>query len=197
MLARHYTTGGYATAIFPLGEYGPLQDIYCRSRIFRMNVIFVYFVRSGFRTNIKIFYDASERSTKQVRVSAVVSDCTKISCVRKVGEPRIRKLSAYEIFWIHSARLRIQEQLTVPNGSCAHVITFFFFWGGGGGGRGESGKRTLMQHCSQLRLHPLRRAAASRRPSRTPRRRRRAPPKVGGDWSTAMQHCSHLRVLHH
>ena len=23
MLARHYTTGGYAAAIFPLGEYGP------------------------------------------------------------------------------------------------------------------------------------------------------------------------------
>ena len=25
MLARHYTTGGYAAAIFPLGEYGPLR----------------------------------------------------------------------------------------------------------------------------------------------------------------------------
>ena len=25
MLARHYTTGGYAAAIFPLGEYGPLK----------------------------------------------------------------------------------------------------------------------------------------------------------------------------
>ena len=23
VLARHYTTGGYAAAIFPLGEYGP------------------------------------------------------------------------------------------------------------------------------------------------------------------------------
>ena len=39
--------------------------------------------------------------TKQVRESAAVSDCTKISCVRKVGEARIRKLSAYEIFWIY------------------------------------------------------------------------------------------------
>ena len=37
-----------------------------------------------------------------VRESAAVSDCTKISCVRKVGEFRIRKLSAYEIFWIYS-----------------------------------------------------------------------------------------------
>ena len=42
------------------------------------------------------------KGTKQVRESAAVSDCTKISCVRKVGEPRIRKLSAYEIFWIYS-----------------------------------------------------------------------------------------------
>ena len=42
------------------------------------------------------------KGTKQVRESAAVSDCTKISCVRKVEEPRIRKLSAYEIFWIYS-----------------------------------------------------------------------------------------------
>ena len=26
VLARHYTTGGYAAAIFPLGEYGPFLD---------------------------------------------------------------------------------------------------------------------------------------------------------------------------
>ena len=51
-----------------------------------------------FRTKNKM--DA--KGTKQVRESAAVSDCTEISCVRKVGEPRIRKLSAYEIFWIHS-----------------------------------------------------------------------------------------------
>ena len=38
---------------------------------------------------------------KQVRESAAPSDCTKISCIRKVGEPRIRKLSANEIFWIY------------------------------------------------------------------------------------------------
>ena len=37
---------------------------------------------------------------KLVRESAAVSDCTKLSCVRKVGEHRIRKWSAYEIFWI-------------------------------------------------------------------------------------------------
>ena len=42
------------------------------------------------------------KGTKHARESAAVSDCTKISCVRKVREPRIRKLSAYEIFWIYS-----------------------------------------------------------------------------------------------
>ena len=73
------------------------MSYYCKSRIFRMHVIFVYFVRGGFRTKIK----ACKRY-KQVRESAAVSDCTKISCVRKVGEPRIRKMSAYEIFWIYS-----------------------------------------------------------------------------------------------
>ena len=44
------------------------------------------------------------KGTKQVRESAAVSDCMEISCARKVGEPRIRKLSAYEIFWIYSIR---------------------------------------------------------------------------------------------
>ena len=42
------------------------------------------------------------KGTKQVKESAAVSDCTKMSCVRKVGQPRIRKLSTYEIFWIYS-----------------------------------------------------------------------------------------------
>ena len=48
------------------------------------------------------------KGTKQIRESAAVSDCTKILCVRKVGEPRIRKLSAYEIFWIY--RTSIYEE---------------------------------------------------------------------------------------
>ena len=63
------------------------------------------------------------KGTKQVRESAAVSDCTKISCVRKVGVPRIRKLSAYEIFWIYSIpffffhyiRDRNHPLLLVPN----------------------------------------------------------------------------------
>ena len=72
--------------------------LYCKSRIFCMHVIFVYFVPGGFRTKIKCMRKVQGKS----RESAAVSDCTKISCVRKVGEPRIRKLSAYEIFWIYS-----------------------------------------------------------------------------------------------
>ena len=43
------------------------------------------------------------KGTKQVRDSTAVSDCTEISCIRKDGEPRIQKLSAYEIFWIYSS----------------------------------------------------------------------------------------------
>ena len=37
------------------------------------------------------------KGTKQVRESAAVSNCTSISCIdlQKVGEPKIRKLSAY------------------------------------------------------------------------------------------------------
>ena len=54
-------------------------------------------------TSVRKYMHAKGR--KQVRKSAAVSDCTKISCVRKVGEPRIRKLSTYEIFWIYSTLL--------------------------------------------------------------------------------------------
>ena len=40
--------------------------------------IFVYFVRGGFRK-------MHTKNSKQVRESASVSGCTKVSCVRKVG----------------------------------------------------------------------------------------------------------------
>ena len=49
------------------------------------------------------------KGTKQVRESVAVSNCMKISCVRKVREPRIRKLSAYEIFWIYN--IQFPDQL--------------------------------------------------------------------------------------
>ena len=45
-----------------------------------------------------------QKGTKQVRESAAVSDCAELSRVRKVGEPRRRKLSAYEAFCIYSIR---------------------------------------------------------------------------------------------
>ena len=57
------------------------------------------------------------KGTKQVRESAAVSDCTKISCVRKVGEPRIRKLSAYEIFWIYSIYFVLSKFYVTLNSS--------------------------------------------------------------------------------
>ena len=59
------------------------------------------------------------KGAKQVRESAAVSNCTKISCVRKVGELRIRKLSAYEIFWIYSIQLTQQRYV------CVCLLTFF------------------------------------------------------------------------
>ena len=42
------------------------------------------------------------KSTKPVRELAAVGDCTEVPWVRKVGDASIRKLSAYEIFWIYS-----------------------------------------------------------------------------------------------
>ena len=71
---------------------------YCKSRIFRMQYFFCIFRTRRLPYENKL--DA--KGTKQVRVSAAISDCTKISCVRKVGEPRRRKLNAYKIFWIYS-----------------------------------------------------------------------------------------------
>ena len=60
-----------------------------------MKTLFSYlsYVRASIRNKMHV------KGAMQVRVSAVVSDCTKNSCVRKVGEPWIQKLSAYEIFW--------------------------------------------------------------------------------------------------
>ena len=55
------------------------------------------------------------KGTKQVRESAAVIDCPKISCVRKVGEPRIRKLSAYEISSVYSSIFRMSPVLVLCN----------------------------------------------------------------------------------
>ena len=57
---------------------------YCKSRIFCMHVIFVYFVHGGFRTKIKCMRTVQSKSENLQRSATV------------------RKLSAYEIFWIYS-----------------------------------------------------------------------------------------------
>ena len=43
----------------------------------------------------------------------MVSDCTKISCVQKVGDFKIGKLSTYEIFWIHSSFIEKPSYFTL------------------------------------------------------------------------------------
>ena len=86
-----------------------IKSNYCKSRIFRMHVIFVYFRMWRLPYENKMH----AKGTKQVRESAVVSDCTKISCVRKLREARMRKLSAYEIFWIYSIDLTLVNNLPV------------------------------------------------------------------------------------
>ena len=84
---------------------------YCKSRLFHMHVIFLYFVRGGFRAkqNACGRYKASHR----IRSSHQISDCSKISCVQEVGEPRIRKMSAYELFWICSRTSNVFTVLKV------------------------------------------------------------------------------------
>ena len=44
---------------------------YCKSRIFRMHFIFVYFVRSGFRTKIKCILKIQSKSANPQRSAAV------------------------------------------------------------------------------------------------------------------------------
>ena len=65
---------------------------HCNSRICRIHFIFVYFVPSGFRTKIKCVLKVQIESS--CRASAVVSNCTKASCVglQKVGGPQRTKI---------------------------------------------------------------------------------------------------------
>ena len=71
---------------------------YCKSRIFRMHFIFVYFVRGGFRTKIKCILKIQSKSENLQRSAAV----RKFHAYERSGVRRIRKFSAYEIFWIYS-----------------------------------------------------------------------------------------------
>ena len=65
-----------------------LEIMYCESRTLHMHFIFVYFVRGGYHTKKKMH----TKSSKQVRESAAASNCTKISCVRKVGDHQHTKI---------------------------------------------------------------------------------------------------------
>ena len=71
---------------------------YCKSRIFRKHFIFVYFVHRGFRTKIKCILKIQSKSENLQRSAAV----QKFHAYERSGGPRIRKISAYEIFWIYS-----------------------------------------------------------------------------------------------
>ena len=93
----------------PLGQFE--EGKYCKSR-------YACYFRI-FRTR-RLAYETKmhAKHTKQVRESTVVSDCTKSLCVRKVGEPRIRKLSAHEIFWIYRIAIAVYP----------HTSSFVFFF---------------------------------------------------------------------
>ena len=63
-----------------------------------MHFIFVYFVRSGFRTKIKCILKIQSKSENSQPSAAV----QKFHAYERSGVPRIRKFNAYEIFWIYS-----------------------------------------------------------------------------------------------
>ena len=63
--------------------------------------IFVYFVRGGFRTKIKCVRKLKSKSEHAGNLQSPAT-VRKFHAYGKVGEPRIRKLSVYEIFWIYS-----------------------------------------------------------------------------------------------
>ena len=73
--------------------------LYCKSRIFRMHFIFVYFVRGSFRTKIKCKLKIQSKSENPHPSAAV----RKFHAYERSGGPRMRKFSAYEIFWIYSS----------------------------------------------------------------------------------------------
>ena len=75
-----------------------LKKKYCKSRIFRMHFIFVYFVRGSFRTKIKCIPKIQSESENPQRSAAVRN----FHVYERLGVPRIRKFSVYEIFWIYS-----------------------------------------------------------------------------------------------
>ena len=76
---------------------------YCKSRIFRMHVIFVYFVRGGFRTKIKSMQKVQSKAENLQRSVTV----RKFHLYERSESPGYQKMSAYEIFWIYSKLSRL------------------------------------------------------------------------------------------
>ena len=66
---------------------------HCKSRIFRMHFIFLYFVRGGFHTKIKCILKIQSKSENPWRSAAVL----KFHAYERSGVPSIQKFSAYEI----------------------------------------------------------------------------------------------------
>ena len=72
--------------------------LYCKSRIFRNHVIFVYFVRGGFRTKTKCILNIQSKSENPQQLVAV----RKFHAYEMSRVPRTRKFSVNEIFWSYS-----------------------------------------------------------------------------------------------
>ena len=75
-----------------------------------MHFIFVYFVRGGFRTKIKCILKFQSTSENPQHSATV----RKFHAYERSGVPRIRKFSAYEIFWIYSSDFTV------------HIHTYYF-----------------------------------------------------------------------
>ena len=88
---------------------------YCKSRKFHMHVIFVYFVRGGFRTKIKCVRKVQSK-LENPQWSATVRTFHAYERSESRG-----LLSAYEIFWIYSTWVGT-EQLV------AKLINFVHIW---------------------------------------------------------------------
>ena len=68
LAASRAAVAGRDLALLPLQ---PGEIVYCKSRIFRMHEIFVYFVRGGFRTKIKCMRNVQSKSENQQRSATV------------------------------------------------------------------------------------------------------------------------------
>ena len=86
-----------------------------------MHSIFVYFVRGGFRTKIKCTLKIQSKAENPQRSVAV----RKFHAYERSGVPRIRKFSAYEIFWIYSI---FSPLPSLPNLSFTPPFTLFFLF---------------------------------------------------------------------